>query len=101
MALTINNDTAIHEAGHCIISYMASDVFEIKFVTINQHLSRAQDPTSLGGLKAELIKDGELTFQEHDSVILMCLAGMAADVEKTVKLTTYFQFKLTTSFGVN
>lgn len=80
MPLTFENDTAIHEAGHCILSYLANDFFEIKFVTTDLGLSKAQDVTSLGGLKGRLIKDGEsLTFEEHDIMILMGMAGMAAD----------------------
>ena len=67
MALTTENDTAIHEAGHCIIAYLASDFFEIELVTINLQLSKSQDSTSLGGLKGHLTKEAkELTFEEHD-----------------------------------
>jgi len=80
MPLTINNDTAIHEAGHCIISYLALDLFEIEFVTANQELSKTQDLTSLGKLKGFIKKDVKtLTFQDHDLMILICLAGMSAD----------------------
>lgn len=80
MALTIENGTAIHEAGHCIISYLASDFFEIELVTINLELSKLQDSTSLGGLKGRLTKEAqELTSEEHDLIILILLAGMAAD----------------------
>ena len=80
MPLTVRNDTAIHESGHCIISYLNLDLFEIEFVTTNIDLSKAQDLSSLGGLKGHIKKDGEtLTFQEYDVMILMCLAGMAAD----------------------
>jgi hypothetical protein len=80
VALTFQNDTAIHEAGHCIIAYLAQEVFEIKFVTINSTLSKAQDLTSLGGLRGSLIKNEEnLLFQDHDLMILMCMAGMASD----------------------
>lgn len=80
MPLTINNDTAIHEAGHCLISYLALDLFEIQFVTANTELSKTQDSTSLGGLKGFIKKKTEtLTFQDHDLMILICLAGMCAD----------------------
>jgi hypothetical protein len=80
MALTINNDTAIHEAGHCIISYLATDLFEIKYVTANKNVSKTQDRTSIGGLSGSLKKEvGTLTFEDHDLMVLICLAGMAAD----------------------
>ncbi len=80
MPLTINNDTAIHEAGHCLVSYLAFDLFEIKFVTINTDISKIQDSTSLGGLKGYLKKEFKtFSFQDHDLMILMCLAGLCAD----------------------
>lgn len=80
MPLTINNDTAIHEAGHCLVSYLAFDLFEIKFVTINTDISKIQDSTSLGGLKGCLKKEfNTLSFQDHDLAILVFLAGMCAD----------------------
>jgi len=80
MALTINNDTAIHEAGHCIISYLATDLFEIKFVTANKNVSKTEDRTSIGGLSGSLKKEVDtLTFEDHDLMVLICLAGMAAD----------------------
>lgn len=80
MALTLYNDTAFHEAGHGIIAYLAPETFVLEFITVNEYLSRQQDSSSLGGLKGHLVKDGEtLSFQERDIMILMCLAGMAAD----------------------
>lgn len=80
MPLTTFNDTAIHEAGHGIIAYLAPETFVLEFITANEYLSRQQDSSSLGGLKGHLVKDGEtLSFQERDIMILMCLAGMAAD----------------------
>ena len=80
MPLTINNDTAIHEAGHCLVSYLAFDLFEIKFVTINTVISKIQDSTSLGGLKGRLKKEFKtLSFQDHDLAMLVFLAGMCAD----------------------
>jgi hypothetical protein len=80
MALTYNNDTDFHEAGHCLLSYLAQDLFEIKFVTSNLELSRSQDAASIGGLRGSLKKKvGILTFEDHDLMVLICLAGMAAD----------------------
>jgi hypothetical protein len=80
MALTIDNDTSLHEAGHCIVAYLAHDLFEIKFVTADLSLSKSQDINSIGGLRGNLRKEVEtLTFEDHDLMILICLAGMAAD----------------------
>jgi hypothetical protein len=80
MALTRDNDTSLHEAGHCIISYLAHDLFEIKYVTSNFELSMFHDSTSIGGLRGSLKKEfGTLTFEDHDLMILIFLAGMAAD----------------------
>lgn len=80
MALTINNDTSYHEAGHCFIAYLASDFFELEFVTANVTVAKKQDVTSLGGIKGKLIKEGEsLNTEEYDLMVLMSLAGMAAD----------------------
>lgn len=80
MALTLNNDTALHEAGHCIIAYLAIDLFDIKFVTANSVLSKTQDPRSLGGLRGSLKKKFDtLTFEDHDLMVLILFGGMAAD----------------------
>ena len=80
MVITIENDTALHEAAHCIIAYLANDLFEIKFVTADLALSKSQDASSLGGLRGSLRKKvGTLTFEDHDLMVLICLAGMAAD----------------------
>ncbi len=80
MAITVNNDTAIHEAAHCIFAYVASDIFETELVTCNTSHSKTFDPLSLGGIKGHLIRNGnKFTFEEHDLIILILLAGMAAD----------------------
>jgi hypothetical protein len=80
MALTFMNDIAIHEAGHAVIAYLASDFFEIELVTINPKLSQYYDSTATGGLKGHLKVDGEtLTFQQHDLMVLISIAGLAAD----------------------
>lgn len=49
MALTYENDTALHEAGHAMIAYLISDVFEFQYVTSNENFSRSHDSTSKGG----------------------------------------------------
>ena len=59
MAITINNDTSLHEAAHCFVAYLASDFFVLEFVTADSAISRTQDATSLGGIKGKLSKDGE------------------------------------------
>lgn len=80
MAITITNDTSLHEAAHCFVAYLASDIFDIEFVTADAVMARTQDATSLGGIKGKLSKDGELLETlEHDLMVLMSLAGMAAD----------------------
>lgn len=80
MALTIINDTALHEAAHCIMSYLFNDLFHVNFVTANSYLSRQQDASSLGGLSASLSKKvGTLKLEDHDAMVLICLAGLAAD----------------------
>lgn len=80
MALTYENDTALHEAGHAMIAYLISDVFEFQYVTSNENFSRSHDSTSKGGLKGKLRKDGnELTFEDCDKMILLFLAGFVAD----------------------
>ena len=80
MAITINNDTSLHEAAHCFVAYIASDFFYTEFVTADSTIARTQDSTSLGGIKGKLTKDGEsLETLEYDLMVLMSLAGMAAD----------------------
>lgn len=80
MKLTIKNDTAFHEAGHCIMAYLAADILETKNVTANKNVSQTQDITSLGGLSGSIIKDvNTLTFEDHDLMVLVFFAGMAAD----------------------
>lgn len=80
MPVTIQNDTALHEAAHTILAYLNSDIFNIEMVTINEKISRYEDSRSLGGLKGRLIKEPQnLNFQDHDRMTLMLLAGMAAD----------------------
>jgi len=80
MAITIQNDTSYHEAGHCFIAYLASDFFELEFVTADSTKSKKQDASALGGIKGQLKKDPEsLKTEEHDLMLLMSLAGMAAD----------------------
>jgi hypothetical protein len=80
MAITINNDTSLHEAAHCFVAYLASDFFVLEFVTADSAISRTQDATSLGGIKGKLSKDGEsLETLEYDLMVLISLAGMAAD----------------------
>jgi len=80
MAITRINDTSLHEAGHCFIAYLASDFFELEFVTADSAIAKKQDITSLGGIKGKLTKDGELLETlEYDLMVLMALAGMAVD----------------------
>lgn len=80
MALTINNDTSLHEAAHCFVAFLASDFFDLEFVTADSATVKTQDATSLGGIKGKLSKDGEsLETLEYDLMILISLAGMAAD----------------------
>ena len=80
MPITLYNDAALHEAGHCIIAYLNSEFFNTEFVTIDNTLSKFHDSNSIGGLKGRLKKDGEtLTFAEYDQMALLTLAGMAAD----------------------
>lgn len=80
MALTHENDTALHEAGHAIIAYLISDIFEFMYVTSNVNFSRAHDCTSKGGLRGRLIKgNDELTFEDCDKMFLLFLAGFVAD----------------------
>jgi len=80
MAITVNNDTSLHEAAHCFVAYIASDFFETEFVTADSIIAKTQDLTSLGGIKGKLTKDGEsLKTLEHDLIVLISLAGMAAD----------------------
>lgn len=80
MPLTTKNDTAFHEAGHALISYLASDIIVVQFVTANISLSRIQETNSTGGVKGRLTKDPKkLTFCDHDILFLMSLAGKVAD----------------------
>lgn len=80
MALTFENDTALHEAGHSMIAYLISDIFEFQYVTSNESFSRAHDCSSIGGLKGKLKKEGdELTFEDCDKMFLLFLAGFIAD----------------------
>lgn len=80
MAITITNDTSLHEASHCFVAYLARDIFDIEFVTADVAMARTQDATSLGGIKGKLSKDGELSETlEHDLMVLISLAGMASD----------------------
>jgi hypothetical protein len=80
MAITITNDTSLHEAAHCFVAYIASDFFDLEFVTADSATARTQDATSLGGIKGKLSKDGEsLETLEYDLMVLISLAGMAAD----------------------
>ena len=80
MAITITNDTSLHEAAHCFVAYLASDFFDLEFVTADTTMARTQDATSLGGIKGKLSKDGEsLETLEYDLMVLLSLAGMAAD----------------------
>jgi len=80
MALTKLNDTAFHEAGHCLISYLAPDLFEINFITVNLEHNKLQNANSLVGLRGSLKKKIEtLTFEENDLMVLIYYAGMAAD----------------------
>jgi hypothetical protein len=80
MALTFENDTALHEAGHAMIAYLNSDIFEFQYVTSNENFSRMHDSTSEGGLKGRLKKEScELTFEDCDKMFLLFLAGFVAD----------------------
>lgn len=80
MAITIYNDTSYHEAGHSFLAYLASDIFELEYVTANATTSKKQDISSLGGIKGQFKKDPEtLETLEYDLAVLMSLAGMAAD----------------------
>jgi len=38
---------------------------------------------------------------DYDVLLVLLIVLVIVLLEKTVKLTTYFQFKLTTSFGAN
>jgi len=80
MALTFENDTALHEAGHAVIAYLISDIFEFQYVTSNLNFSRMHDSTSKEGLKGRLKKESyELTFEDCDKMFLLFLAGFIAD----------------------
>lgn len=80
MALTYENDTALHEAGHAIIAYLITDIFDFLYVTSNENFSRAHDYTSKGGLRGRLRKKtDELTFEDCDKIFLLFLAGFIAD----------------------
>lgn len=84
MALTIENDTAIHEAGHGLVSYLCTDIFRIELLSMNSDYCKTIDLNSKGGLKGKmLINFNESNFQKHDKMILLCLAGMAADEVNT------------------
>lgn len=80
MALTYENDTALHEAGHAMMAYLIADIFDFQYVTSNECLSRLHDLTSKGGLKGVLKKESEkLTFEDCDKMFLLFLAGFIAD----------------------
>lgn len=73
-------DSAYHECGHVIISKLFNDLFRINFITINLDVSAKHDPKSLGGMNGKLKKPAnELTILDHDSLILIFLAGMCTD----------------------
>ena len=80
MPITTINDTAFHEAGHALITYLNNDFFLFEYVTIDENFSRMHDYRSIGGIKGRLKKDtSALSLIEHDKLCICSLAGLAAD----------------------
>ena len=80
MPISAANDTAFHEAGHTLITYLNGDFFGIKYVTIDTEISSVRDARSIGGISARLLKEpGSLSLIEHDKLCVCSLAGFAAD----------------------
>lgn len=69
-----------HECGHLILSQIFDNILDIEFITVDEAISKKIDPSSKGGMKAKLSKKGtDLTIEDHDSLILIFLAGLCSD----------------------
>ena len=80
MAITTINDTAFHEAGHSLITYLNDDFFYFEYVTIDKDFSKIHNNRSIGGIKGRLLKEpNKLSLVEHDKLCICSLAGLAAD----------------------
>lgn len=79
-----------HECGHLIISQIFDKILNIEFITVDQTISKQSDALSEGGMKAKLSKNSsDLTVEDHDSLILVFLAGLCSDdlYEKDLKVS--------------